>query len=109
MAFVSTLFHLPTAEAFDRKRSEVTSLHNLSRLVTQVFDFKELVDTVTAMTLQVCEAKSCWLELVTSDHAPAGTLAQTAGQSSVSVGGEEEYRAGGDRPAPPGRRPEPAR
>jgi sigma-B regulation protein RsbU (phosphoserine phosphatase) len=63
MAFVSTLFHLPTAEAFDRKRSEVTSLHTLSRLVTQVFDFNELVDTVTAMTLDVCEAKSCWLEV----------------------------------------------
>src|SRR5258707_5523160 len=34
MTFVSTLFHLPTAEAFDRKTSEVSSLHNLSRLVT---------------------------------------------------------------------------
>ncbi|MCZ6776619.1 MAG: SpoIIE family protein phosphatase [Ignavibacteria bacterium] len=64
MAFVSTLFHLPTAEAFDRKASEVTSLHNLSRLVTQVFDFNELVETVTSMTLQVCEAKSCWLETI---------------------------------------------
>ena len=64
MAFVSTLFHLPTAEAFERKRTEVTSLHNLSRLVTQVFDFNELVDTVTTMTLDVCEAESCWLEIV---------------------------------------------
>jgi serine phosphatase RsbU (regulator of sigma subunit) len=65
MAFVSTLFHLPTAEAFERKRTEVTSLHNLSRLVTQVFDFNELVDTVTTMTLDVCEAQSSWLEIVT--------------------------------------------
>jgi serine phosphatase RsbU (regulator of sigma subunit)/uncharacterized membrane protein YwzB len=64
MAFISTLFHLPTAEAFDRKTTEVSSLHNLSRLVTQVFNFDELVDTVTAMTLQVCEAKSCWLEVI---------------------------------------------
>jgi len=64
MAFVSTLFHLPTAEAFDRKTSEVSSLHNLSKLITQVFDFGELVDTVTTMTLQVCEAKSCWLEII---------------------------------------------
>ena len=64
MMFVSTLFHLPTAEAFDRKFSEVTSFHNLSRLVTQVFDFNELVDTVTSMTLEVCEAKSTWLEII---------------------------------------------
>lgn len=69
MAFVSTLFHLPTAEAFERKTTEISSLHNLSRLVTQVFDFQELVDTVTTMTLQVCEARSCWLELI---HAVPG-------------------------------------
>ncbi len=67
MTFISTLFHLPTAEAFERKRSEVTSLHNLSRLITQVFDFNELVETVTSMTLQVCEAQSCWLEII---HTP---------------------------------------
>ncbi len=67
MAFVSTLFHLPTADAFDRKRSEVSSIHTLSKLVTQVFDFNELVETVTAMTLQVCEAQSCWLEIISLD------------------------------------------
>ncbi len=63
-AFVTTLFHLPTAEAFDRKRYEVSSIHTLSKLVTQVFDFRELVETVTTMTLQVCEASGCWLELL---------------------------------------------
>jgi serine phosphatase RsbU (regulator of sigma subunit)/MFS family permease len=64
IAFIGTLFHLPTAEAFDRKRSEVSSLHYLSKLVTQVFDFEELVNSVTGMTLQVCEAKSSWLEII---------------------------------------------
>ncbi|MBI5472125.1 MAG: SpoIIE family protein phosphatase [Ignavibacteriae bacterium] len=92
MAFISTLFHLPTAEAFDRKTSEVTSLHNLSRLVTQVFDFQELVETVTSLTLQVCEAKSCWLELIhegdEEEHAKLigeGTLVQNAGLRSYVV------------------------
>jgi phosphoserine phosphatase RsbU/P len=64
MTFISTLFHLPTAEAFDRKSSEVSSLHNLSRLVTQALDFNELVDSVTKMTLEVCEAQSSWLETI---------------------------------------------
>jgi sigma-B regulation protein RsbU (phosphoserine phosphatase) len=77
MAFVSTLFHLPTAEAFDRKTSEVSSLHNLSRLVTQVFDFNELVETVTTMTLQVVEAKSAWLEII-----------HPRGEHSAGAGGE---------------------
>ena len=64
MAFVSTLFHLPTAEVFERKQSELNSLHNLSRLVTQVFDFNDLVNTVTQMTMEVCGARGSWLELV---------------------------------------------
>ncbi len=75
MAFVSTLFHLPTAEAFDRKRSEVASLHNLSKLITQVFDFNELVETVTSMTLDVCEASSSWLEII---HTGEEAVAQRA-------------------------------
>jgi phosphoserine phosphatase RsbU/P len=72
MAFVSTLFHLPTADAFDRKRSEVSSIHTLSKLVTQVFDFNELAETVTSMTLQVCEGQSTWLEVVPLDDREEG-------------------------------------
>jgi serine phosphatase RsbU (regulator of sigma subunit) len=63
VTFVSTLFHLPTAEVFERKQSELNSLHNLSRLVTQVFDFNDLLTTVTSMTTEVCGARSVWLEL----------------------------------------------
>ena len=85
MAFISTLFHLPTAEAFDRKSTEVTSLHNLGRLVTQVFDFNELVETVTSMTLQVCEAKSCWLEII---HYP-----DEFGRNTIDVRESRAYNA----------------
>ncbi len=64
VAFISTLFHFPTAEAFERKRTELSSLHNLSRLVARVLNFEDLVDTVTKMTLEVCDAQSAWLELI---------------------------------------------
>jgi phosphoserine phosphatase RsbU/P len=64
MSFVVSLFHLPTAEAFDRKRIELSSLHNLSRLITRVFDFQDLVQTVTNLTIEVTEAKSAWLEVL---------------------------------------------
>lgn len=67
MSFISTLFHLPTAEAFDRKQTELSSLHNLSRLITQVFDLNELAETVTKMTFEVCEASSSWLEVFPND------------------------------------------
>ena len=105
MAFISTLFHLPTAEAFERKRSEVTSLHNLSRLITRVLDFKELTETVTSMTQQVCEAKSCWLELLTVEatsgseiehdpHQPVGI--QTVARMNISMEEIEQLHGGQD-------------
>ncbi|MCX6168766.1 MAG: SpoIIE family protein phosphatase [Ignavibacteriales bacterium] len=59
--FFTTLFHLPTAEAFDRKADEVSSMMDLTKLVTQVFDFKELAETITTITARVCNADSAWL------------------------------------------------
>jgi phosphoserine phosphatase RsbU/P len=77
VTFISTLFHLPTAEVFERKQSELMSLHNLSRLVTQVFDFNDLLNTVTQMTSEVCGARSVWLELF--------SLNDNTGEMSVEV------------------------
>jgi len=45
--FFTTLFHLPTAEAYDRKAQEVTSLQYFSKLITEVLDFNDLAETVT--------------------------------------------------------------
>ncbi|MEW6506619.1 MAG: PP2C family protein-serine/threonine phosphatase [Bacteroidota bacterium] len=59
--FFTTLFHLPTAEAFDRKAQEASSLMDLTKLITQVFDFKELAETVTTITAKVCNSYSAWL------------------------------------------------
>ncbi len=99
MAFVSTLFHLPTAEAFDRKRSEISSVHTLSKLVTQVLDFDELVETVTSMTLQVCEAHSCWLEIQqSSEESPAAGAARTYQLAGVkNIGPDQIDRLALDR------------
>jgi phosphoserine phosphatase RsbU/P len=77
VTFISTLFHLPTAEVFERKQSELISLHNLSRLVTQVFDFNDLLNTVTQMTSEVCGASSVWLDLF--------SLNENTGEMSVEV------------------------
>ncbi len=74
MSFVVSLFHLPTAEAFDRKRVELSSVHNLTRLITRVFDFKDLVQTVTNLTIEVTEARSAWLEIITDNDVGEGEL-----------------------------------
>ncbi|MDX9758889.1 MAG: SpoIIE family protein phosphatase [Bacteroidota bacterium] len=63
IAFAGTLLHLPTAKEFDRKKMEISTLQNLSRLITQVFDFDELMATTTHLALEVSEGHAAWLEL----------------------------------------------
>lgn len=83
LSFASTLFQLPTAEAFDRKKVEISSLQNMSRLITQVFDYDELVATSINLTLDVAEANAAWLELF--PHIPAVEEYQkTDGHTTVS-------------------------
>ncbi len=59
--FFTTLFHIPTAEAFDRKAQEVSSLQFFSKLITEVLDFNDLVDTVTEIAIKVCNADAAWI------------------------------------------------
>ncbi|KUG26152.1 serine phosphatase rsbu, regulator of sigma subunit [hydrocarbon metagenome] len=66
--FFTTLFHLPTAEAFDRKAEEVTSFRDLTKLVTQVLDFKELANSITQLTTKVCNSDSAWLVVIQKDE-----------------------------------------
>ncbi len=61
MLFFTTLFHLPTAEAYDRKAEEVSSLQYFSKLITQVLDFNDLAETVTDITLRVSHADASWI------------------------------------------------
>jgi len=61
--FFTVLFHLPTAEAFDRKAEEVSTLHLFSSLINQVLDFDELTDTITDLTKKVSRADASWFVL----------------------------------------------
>ncbi len=63
IVFFTTLFHLPTAAAFDRKAEEVASLTDISKLVSQVFDFDELVESITKLTIKVSESDVAWLAI----------------------------------------------
>ncbi|HAB52168.1 MAG: hypothetical protein A3K31_13630 [Ignavibacteria bacterium RIFOXYA12_FULL_35_25] len=61
--FFTTLFHIPTAEAYDRKAKEVSSLQYFSRLITQVLDFNDLAETITDIAIKVCNADASWISL----------------------------------------------
>jgi len=59
--FFTTLFHIPTAEAFDRKAQEVSSLQYFSKLITEVFDFDDLVDTISEIASKISSADASWI------------------------------------------------
>jgi len=59
--FFTTLFHIPTAEAYDRKAKEVSSLQYFSKLINQVLDFDDLADTITDIVTKVSSADSAWI------------------------------------------------
>ncbi|AFN75090.1 Serine phosphatase RsbU subunit sigma [Melioribacter roseus P3M-2] len=65
--FFTTLFHLPTAEAFDRRSEEISSLMDLTKLITQVFDFKELADSIINFTTKICNSNAAWLVTISED------------------------------------------
>ncbi|MBX2976998.1 MAG: SpoIIE family protein phosphatase [Ignavibacteriaceae bacterium] len=59
--FFTTLFHIPTAEAYDRKSTEVSTLQYFSKMINQVLDFNELADTVAELAIKVCNADAAWI------------------------------------------------
>lgn len=59
--FFTTLFHIPTAEIFDRKAQEVSSLQYFSKLITRVLDFNELGETVADLAVKICNAHAAWI------------------------------------------------
>jgi phosphoserine phosphatase RsbU/P len=76
--FFTTLFHLPTAEAYDRKAREVSSLQYFSSLINQVLDINDLEETITDLALKVSNADASWIawhkggELKTTAHRNIG-------------------------------------
>ncbi|AFH48539.1 Serine phosphatase RsbU subunit sigma [Ignavibacterium album JCM 16511] len=76
--FFTVLFHLPTAEAFDRKAEEVSSLHLFSTLINQVIDFDELADTITDLTRKVSSADASWIVMKN------GNTYETISQKNIS-------------------------
>ena len=63
LASLSLLIHLPTARVFERKMKEVSSLHNLSRLISTEFDFDKLIRSVPRISSEVLDSSFTWLEM----------------------------------------------
>jgi len=63
----ATLFHLPTADAYDRKAEEFASLVDLSQSITGTMEFRELAEKVTTVTAGVCHSDYSWLLIIQND------------------------------------------
>ncbi len=61
--FVSALFALPTADAIDRRNTEVSSLANFARLLTQSLDRNHLIDTAITIACDAMAGNGAWIEL----------------------------------------------
>ncbi len=64
----ATLFHMPTADAYDRKAEEFASLVDLSQSITGMMEFKELAEKVTTATATVCHSDFSWLLIRQGDE-----------------------------------------
>lgn len=59
--FFTALFHIPTAEAIDRKTREMTSLQDFSNLINQVLDFNDLAETITGIASKITSGSACFI------------------------------------------------
>jgi phosphoserine phosphatase RsbU/P len=64
LILATALFHLPTADAYEQKAREASSLMDLSHAITEMADFGELADKVAAITATVCHADHAWLAIL---------------------------------------------
>ncbi|MEX0821903.1 MAG: GAF domain-containing SpoIIE family protein phosphatase [Rhodothermales bacterium] len=62
-SFLFLIFHLPTTSDFQRKAGEVTAMHSLTNLVSQVFDPDKLYASITATPVDAGTAQMAWLAL----------------------------------------------
>ena len=96
-SFLSLLFHLPTTGDFQRKAGEVTAMHSVTNLVSQVFDPDMLYRTIVASPVEAVGASSAWLavadpqtgtlrpRLVASHGIPTTRLAEVIDTTSLAL------------------------
>jgi sigma-B regulation protein RsbU (phosphoserine phosphatase) len=65
IALVVTMFHIPTSGAFEKKKRELDSYQNLSKVIANVLDPSEVMNNTVAVVGTVTGASKVWIELNT--------------------------------------------
>ncbi len=63
LAFVVTTFHIPTSSVFEKKKRELDSYQNLSKVITNVMDTSEVLNNTASVVGAVSQANKVWIEL----------------------------------------------
>ncbi len=63
LAFIVTIFHIPTSGVFEKKKRELDSYQNLSKVITNVMDTSEVLNNTVAVVGAVTQANKVWIEL----------------------------------------------
>lgn len=83
--FITTLFHLPTAEAIDKKVEEVSSLIDLSKLMTRVLDIKDLSDSITNYIIKVTNSDAAWFVELKSEKIEIHSTANISNEQAEII------------------------
>lgn len=68
LAFIVTVFHIPTSGVFEKKKRELDSYQNLSKVITNVMDTTEVLNNTAAVVGTVTQANKVWIELRNGGH-----------------------------------------
>ncbi len=74
LAFVVTMFHIPTSGVFEKKKRELDSYQNLSKVITNVMDTSEVLNNTVAVVGTVTQANKVWIELRNGNHEDGNTV-----------------------------------
>ena len=62
-AFLSLLLHLPTATLYDRRREEVRSFQDLSRILPAITEPQQILKTIAAKAKEITKADAIWFSI----------------------------------------------
>ncbi|HUI29967.1 MAG TPA: SpoIIE family protein phosphatase [Candidatus Acidoferrales bacterium] len=67
LAFIVTTFHIPTSGVFEKKKRELDSYQNLSKVITNVMDTSEVLNNTVSVVGTVTQANKVWIELISEN------------------------------------------
>ncbi len=60
VVFFTAVFHIPTAEEADRKSAEYSSLLEFGGMMSRIWDFEDLAETILKLSKKLSKADSVW-------------------------------------------------